>query len=124
MKNLLLFIALGVSLSTFSQTDLITETMNNTVFVTCDSTGTPILKNGKAFYFIFDESGRIDVRAGAEISEAIESPVLYTGTWANKDTKIFWEWTESQKTGSATFDPESNNLTTSAGMVYLFLGKY
>ncbi len=124
MKNLLILIVLCTSFSTFAQTDLIMEKINNTVFVSCDSTATPIFKNGKAFYFIFDESGRIDVRAGADISEAIDSPVLYTGTWANKDTYILWEWAESKKAGSATFDVESNNLTTKAGIIYRFIGKY
>jgi hypothetical protein len=124
MKQLFILFFLSMSFAAKAQTEVILEKMNNTVFVSCDSTATPIFKNGKAFYFIFDQSGRIDVRAGAEISEAIDSPVLFTGTWANKDKTVFWEWTESKKAGSAMFNEETNNLTTKSGMIYRFIGKY
>lgn len=124
MKHLLILVVLFTSFNSVAQTDLILEKMNNSVFVSCDSSATPIIKNGKAFYFIFDQSGRLDVRSGADIAEAIDSPVLYTGTWANREKYIFWEWAESKKTGSANFNEESNNLTTKAGIIYSFIGKY
>lgn len=124
MKQLFILSFLFITVSITAQTELVLEKMNNTVFVSCDSTGTPIFKNEKAFYFIFDETGRIDVRAGGEISEAVNSPVLFTGTWANKDKSIFWEWTESKKVGSAIYDEESGNLITKTGMIYRFIGKY
>ena len=80
MKQLFILFFLFTTVAATAQSEAVLEKMNNTIFVSCDSTATPIFKNGKAFYFIFDETGRIDVRAGADISEAIKSPVLYTGT--------------------------------------------
>jgi hypothetical protein len=124
MKQLFILFFLFTTVAATAQSEAVLEKMNNTIFVSCDSTATPIFKNGKAFYFIFDETGRIDVRAGADISEAIKSPVLYTGTWANKENKVFWEWTESKKIGSAMFDEESGNLITKSGLIYRFIGKY
>jgi hypothetical protein len=124
MKTALNIFFVLFAFTSIGQTDLITQKMNNTVYVTCDSTGTPILKNGKAYYFIFDATGKIDFRAGADVTEAINSSVLYTGTWANIEKKVFWEWTESKKTGSAMYDEETTNLKTKSGIIYRFIGKY
>ena len=124
MKLYLCLSILFLSFLGYTQTTEITKKMNNSVYVTCDSTGTPILKNGKAYYFVFDSTGRVDFRTGADISEAVDSPVLYTGTWANIDKKVFWEWTETKRTGSAMFEEESTNLTTKNGTIYRLIGKY
>jgi hypothetical protein len=124
MKQLFILFFIFTTYAATAQSGTVLEKMNNTIFVFCDSTATPMFKDGKVFYFIFDETGRIDLRAGADISEAFKSPFLYTGTWAVKENTVLWEWTESKKIGSATFDEESGNLLTKVGMIYRFIQKY